>query len=321
MSVLVYLDQQEGKIKKTALEALGYGAAIGRQAGLPVAALLAGPVPKEELDRLGSFGAGKVLQATSEALQSFDGAVFAALVKEAAEKEKATVIVFSHNFHGRAIAPQLSVLLQAGLVTGVVSLPDLSGGFTVKKSVFSGKATARVSVLTPVKILTLSPNAFPLSPSGNPAPVENLEVSLPPSRVKVKSVQKESGSIPLPEAEIIVSGGRGMKGPENWGMLEELAQALGAAMACSRPVADSGWRPHHEHVGQTGLTVRPNLYIALGISGAIQHLAGVNGSKVIVVINKDPEAPFFKAADYGMVGDIFQIVPALTRAVKKLKGE
>ncbi len=321
MSVLVYVDQQDGKIKKAALEALSYGAAIGSQANLPVSALVAGQVPKEELDRLGSFGAGKVLHASNGELKSFDGAVHAALLKAAAAKENATVIVLSHNFHGKDIAPQLSVLLRAGLVTGVISLPDLSAEFTVKKSVFSGKAVARVKVISPVKILTLSPNSFPLTPSGKSAPVEKLEVALPASRVKVTSVEKESGAIPLPEAEIIVSGGRGMKGPENWGMLEALAQALGAATACSRPVADAGWRPHHEHVGQTGLTVRPNLYVALGISGAIQHLAGVNGSKVIVVINKDPEAPFFKAADYGLVGDIFQIVPALTQAVKKFKGE
>ena len=230
------------------------------------------------------------------------------------------MIIFSNNFNGKAIAPRLSVRLKAGLVSGAVSLPDITNGFIVKKNVFSGKAFANVSIKTDIKIISLNANAYKASAEKEgAAEVVEMNVEIPPSRVKVKEVNKVVGEIPLAEAEIVVSGGRGLKGPENWGIITDLAKALGAATACSRPVSDSDWRPHHEHVGQTGLTVAPNLYVAIGISGAIQHLAGVNRSKTIVVINKDPEAPFFKAADYGIVGDAFEVVPKITEAVKKLK--
>ncbi|HEX7458238.1 MAG TPA: electron transfer flavoprotein subunit alpha/FixB family protein, partial [Ginsengibacter sp.] len=242
------------------------------------------------------------------------------VIAEAAKIIDAKVIIFSNNFNGKAIAPRLSVKLKAGLVSGAVSLPELSNGFVVKKNVFSGKAFANVSIKTDIKIISLNANAYKITESEGVAEVTELNVTIPESKVKVKEVNKVVGEVPLSEAEIVVSGGRGLKGPENWQIVTDLAKALGAATACSRPVSDSDWRPHHEHVGQTGLAIAPNLYVAIGISGAIQHLAGVNRSKTIVVINKDPEAPFFKAADYGIVGDAFEVVPKITEAVKKLKG-
>jgi electron transfer flavoprotein alpha subunit len=236
------------------------------------------------------------------------------------EASGATVVVFSNNTDGKAIAPRLSARLKAGLVAGAIALPDTSSGFVVKKSVFSGKAFANIAVNTPIKIISLNPNSYPVKAGEGSAEVVALDAAIDTPKIKITAVNKVTGEIPLSEAEIVVSGGRGLKGPENWGLVEDLAHALHAATACSRPVADAGWRPHHEHVGQTGLAIAPNLYIAIGISGAIQHLAGVNRSKVIVVINKDPEAPFFKAADYGIVGDAFEVVPKITAAVKKLKG-
>ncbi len=221
---------------------------------------------------------------------------------------------------GKAIAPRLSARLKAGLVSGAVALPDTSNGFVVKKNVFSGKAFANISVSTPVKIISLNANAYKISEGSGTAEVAAFSATVDAPKVKVTSTSKASGEVPLTEAEIVVSAGRGLKGPENWGMVEDLAKVLHAATACSRPVADAHWRPHNEHVGQTGFAIAPNLYIAIGISGAIQHLAGVNRSKVIVVINKDPEAPFFKAADYGIVGDAFEVVPKMTEAIKKMKG-
>lgn len=322
MSVLIYADQQEGKIKKSTFEVLSYGAHIAEAGGTQAVAVVMGRIAESELKELGKYGIARVLHADDEKLHDFDGRAYADVMAEAVRQSDSDVIVFPHNFHGKAIAPLLSVKLKAGLVTGAVALPDTTDGFTVKKGVFSGKAFAHVRILSPVKIIALSPNSFSAAaPAAKEAEVVKLEASLQEkeTRVKVKAVEKLSGDIPLTEAEMIVSGGRGLKGPENWGMIEDLARALGAATACSRPVADAGWRPHHEHVGQTGLTVRPNLYIAVGISGAIQHLAGVNGSKHIVVINKDPEAPFFKAADYGIVGDAFEVVPRLTEAVRQYK--
>jgi electron transfer flavoprotein alpha subunit len=230
------------------------------------------------------------------------------------------VIVFSNNVDGKAIAPRLSVRLKAGLVPGAVALPETGNGFVVKKTVFSGKAFANIAINTDIKIIALNPNAYKIVAGEGTAEVVTANVTVDAPKVKVVKVSKASGEVPLTEAEVVVSAGRGMKGPENWGIVEDLAKTLHAALACSRPVADAHWRPHNEHVGQTGIAIAPNLYIAIGISGAIQHLAGVNRSKVIVVINKDPEAPFFKAADYGIVGDAFEVVPKMTAAIKKLKG-
>lgn len=321
MSVLIFADQSQGKIKKAAFEAVQYGAKVAQQLGTTATAIVLGEADNAEVAALGNYGAQKVLHAADARLNDLDSSAAAKVIVAAAGQENAQVIIFSHNFDGKAIAPRVAARLQAGLVTGAISLPDTANGFVVKKTVFSGKAFANVNITSSQKVITVMPNTFAPEKTDATATVAPFQapVSDADFKVKVTSVETVSGEVPLTEADTIVSGGRGLKGPENWGLVEDLAKALGAATACSRPVADSGWRPHHEHVGQTGLTVRPNLYIAIGISGAIQHLAGVNGSKVIVVINKDPEAPFFKAADYGIVGDAFEIVPKLTAAVQQLK--
>src|SRR5215831_5899945 len=317
--VLIFIDQSEGHVKKASLEALCYGAKIAEQLGIAAEGLVLGTV-QEDLSALGKYGIKKIHHVAQDSLNHFDAQVFTKVIAQVAQAAGATVIVFSNNVDGKAIAPRLSARLQAGLVTGAVALPDTGSDFSIKKTVFSGKAFATVKINTPIKIIALNPNSYPVTAGTGTATIAPFNASVDAAKVHVKSVNKISGEVPLSEAEIVVSGGRGLKGPENWGIVEDLAHALGAATACSRPVADSHWRPHHEHVGQTGIQIAPNLYIAIGISGAIQHLAGVNRSKVIVVINKDPEAPFFKAADYGIVGDAFEVVPKLTDAVKKLKG-
>jgi electron transfer flavoprotein alpha subunit len=319
MSVLIFLDQADKHIKKSSFEAASYGAKLAQDLNTSAEGIVLGNV-QDDLPSLGKFGLKKIHTVKNDVLNNFDDEVFTHIIAEAAKDTGAKVIIFSNNFNGKSIAPRLSVRLKAGLVTGAVALPNISNGFIVKKSVFSGKAFANVSIKTDIKIISLNANAYKVSEGEGTAEVVELNVQIPESRVKVQAVNKVSGEIPLAEAELVVSGGRGLKGPENWGIVTDLAKALGAATSCSRPVSDSDWRPHHEHVGQTGLTIAPNLYFAIGISGAIQHLAGVNRSKTIVVINKDPEAPFFKAADYGIVGDAFEVVPKITEAVKKLKG-
>lgn len=316
MSVLIFIDTADGQIKKSSFEAASYGAKVAEQLGVEANAVLLGTTT-DDLASLGKYGVKKVYHVNNGSLDGLDSQVYSNVIAQVVEKTGASVIVFSHNLNGKSIAPRLSARLKAGLVAGAVALPDTSNGFTVKKNVFSGKAFANVSVLTDKKIISLNPNAYQVTEVGGTAEVENIDVTIPTPRVKVSGASKASGEIPLTEAERVVSGGRGLKGPEHWGIIEDLAKTLGAATACSRPVADAHWRPHHEHVGQTGFAIAPNLYIAVGISGAIQHLAGVNRSKVIVVINKDPEAPFFKAADYGIVGDAFEVVPKLTEALKK----
>ena len=318
MSVLIFLDQSEGHIKKSSFEAAAYGSAIAEKMNTSAEGIVFGKT-SDDLKSLGKYGLKKIHTLQDERLNNFDDDVFTHLIADAAKSLNSTVIIFSNNFNGKAIAPRLSVRLKAGLVTGAVTLPDLSNGFVVKKNVFSGKAFASVSIKSDIKVISLNANSYKPEEKEGDAEVAPISLEIPSSRVKVLKVDKVSGEVPLAEAEIVVSGGRGLKGPENWGIVTDLAKALGAATACSRPVSDSDWRPHHEHVGQTGLTIAPNLYIAIGISGAIQHLAGVNRSKTIVVINKDPEAPFFKAADYGIVGDAFEIVPKITEAVKKMK--
>ena len=316
--VLIFLDQSEGQIKKSSLEAASYGAKVAELLGTSAEAIVLGNVA-DDLTTLGKYGVKKVHIVKNDALDHVDAQVFTKIIADAAKAIDAKVIIFSNNFNGKAIAPRLSVRLKAGLVSGAVALPDLSNGFTVKKNVFSGKAFAHVSIATDIKIISLNPNSYSITTTDAVAEVAAFAATVDAAKVQVTATDKVVGEIPLSEAKVVVSGGRGLKGPENWAMVTDLAKLLGAATACSRPVADSDWRPHHEHVGQTGLAIAPNLYIAIGISGAIQHLAGVNRSKVIVVINKDPEAPFFKAADYGIVGDAFEVMPKIIEAVKKLK--
>jgi electron transfer flavoprotein alpha subunit len=318
MPVLTFIDITEGHVKKASLEALTYGKYIAEQLGTTAEAVVLGTV-NEDIAALGKYGATKIYHVKDANLDHFDAQVFTSVIAEVVAASNANVIIFSNNVDGKAIAPRLSAKLKAGLVAGAVALPETANGFIVRKSVFSGKAFANVSINSAVKIISLNPNAFKTEASGGTAEVVPFTANIPAAKVKVTSVNKASGEVLLTEAEIVVSAGRGLKGPENWGMIEDLAKVLHAATACSRPVADAHWRPHNEHVGQTGIAIAPNLYIAIGISGAIQHLAGVNRSKVIVVINKDPEAPFFKAADYGIVGDAFEVVPKFTEAVKKLR--
>jgi electron transfer flavoprotein alpha subunit len=319
MSVLVFIDTAEDHVKKASLEALSYGAKVAAQLGTTAEGVALGKAPAD-LSALGKYGVKKIHHVTNSTLDHFDAQVYTNVIAQVAQASGAKVIIFSNNVDGKAIAPRLSARLKAGLISGAVALPDTSNGFVVKKNVFSGKAFANIAVNTDIKIIAINPNSYKIEAGEGTAEVVAFNATVNDAKVKVTNVTKASGEVPLTEAEIVVSAGRGMKGPENWGIVEDLAKTLHAALACSRPVADAHWRPHNEHVGQTGIAIAPNLYIAIGISGAIQHLAGVNRSKVIVVINKDPEAPFFKAADYGIVGDAFEVVPKLTEAIRKLKG-
>ncbi|MBS1777985.1 MAG: electron transfer flavoprotein subunit alpha/FixB family protein [Bacteroidetes bacterium] len=321
MSIIVLAENAQGSFKKKTFEAVQYAAGIAQNMGTTVTAVALGNITDAALAELGQYGANKVLHVADARLDNLNARAYTKALVTAAEKEGAKVIVALHDVTGKAVAPRVAARLKAGMVAGAVAHPDMSNGFIVKKNVFSGKAFAFVNITSDVKVITLMPNTFAVKKGEGSANVETLSVAFDDKDfgVTVKEVNKVTGAVPLSEAELVVSGGRGMKGPENWHYLEDLANALGAALACSRPVADAHWRPHHEHVGQTGGTIRPNLYIAVGISGAIQHLAGVNGSKTIVVINKDPEAPFFKAADYGVLGDALEILPKLTEAVKKFK--
>ncbi len=315
--ILVFVDQTEGHIKKSSFEVLTYGATLAEQLGTTAEALLLGTV-NDDLASLGKYGVKKVHQASNETLNHLDAQVYAKVIAEAVTATSAEVVVFSHNQTGKAVAARVAARLKAGIVSGASALPDTSNGFVVRKTVFSGKAFANVGITSPIKIISLNPNSYHTTAGEGSAEVIALNITPDAPKVKITAVNKVSGEVPLTEADVVVSGGRGLKGPENWNLVLDLAKELHAATACSRPVADAHWRPHHEHVGQTGIQVAPNLYIAIGISGAIQHLAGVNRSKVIVVINKDPEAPFFKAADYGIVGDAFEVVPKLIEEIKKL---
>jgi len=319
MSVLVFLDQSEGHIKKSSFEAANYGARVAQQLGVTAEGIVLGNIT-DDVASLGKYGLKKVHTVKNDTLDHLDAQVFTNVIAQAVAATGATVVVFSNNLNGKSIAPRLSAKLKAGLVSGAIALPDTSNGFVVKKNVFSGKAFANIAVNTAVKIIALSPNSFNITTTDGTAEVAAFAATVDAPKVTVTAINKIVGEVPLSEAELVVSGGRGLKGPENWGLVTDLAKLIGAATACSRPVADIGWRPHHEHVGQTGLAIAPNLYFAIGISGSIQHLAGVNRSKVIVVVNKDPEAPFFKAADYGIVGDAFEVMPKIIEAVRKLKG-
>jgi electron transfer flavoprotein alpha subunit len=316
MSVLVFIDHIDGHIKKASLEAASYGSKLAAQTGDVAEAVVIGN--PSGLAELGKQGIKKVHQVNDNS-GPIDSQSWSKIIEQVAAQTGAKVIVFSNNSTGKTLAPRVSVRLKAGLVSGAVALPDTSNGFTVRKNVFSGKAYANVTVNSPVKIIALNPNAFAIADEAGSAEVAAFNATVDAPKIKVTGSTKTSGKVALTEADVVVSAGRGLKGPENWKMVEDLADALGAALACSRPVADAHWRPHNEHVGQTGIAIAPNLYIAIGISGAIQHLAGVNRSKTIVVINKDPEAPFFKAADYGIVGDAFEVVPKMVEAVRQIR--
>ena len=317
MSVLVYTESPGGKFKKSSLEAIYYGSKVAKIMGSEAVALVLGMA--SDVSDLATYGADKVVHIDDASLNQFDDTQYASVIHQVAEGIGASTVILSHSAKGKTLVGKLAVKLNAGTITGVNSLPDVSDGFSVSKMVFSGKAAVTYKVIKDKQVLTLAGNTIQIEPVHAAGDTLAVNVNIPDRKTQIVSVDTIDGEIPLPEAELVVSAGRGMKGPENWGIIEDLASALGATTACSRPVADSGWRPHHEHVGQTGVAIKPNLYIAAGISGAIQHLAGVNRSKVIVVINKDPEAPFFKAADYGVVGDLFDVVPRLTEAVKHWK--
>ncbi len=322
MSILVFTEVAKGKNRKSSLESINYGAKIAAMMGTSVTAIAINNNDEALIAELGKAGANKVLKINNAKLESGDLVYLSAAIEQITKAEAAKVLIFAHDLVGKSLAPRLSAKLRAGMVAGAVDYPTITGDtFEVKKNVFSGKAIATYAIYSDTKIISLLPNSFQPVLGEGVASIEDFNVNLDgiSAKVIVKEVKKSTATLSLTEAELVVSAGRGLKGPEHWGIVEELATNLGAATACSRPVADMHWRPHHEHVGQTGFTVRPNLYIAIGISGAIQHLAGVNGSKTIVVINNDKEAPFFKSADYGIVGDAFEILPRLNASIKKFK--
>lgn len=320
MSVLVYTEFEEGKFKKNALEAASYAKAVASELGSSVTAVT---FNASDVSELGQYGVDKVLNISNEKLSKFNAEAYADALKQAAQKESAKVVVLSQSANSKYLAPRLAVYLEAGYASNVIALPESTEPFTVKRSAFTNKAFSFTKINTDVKIIGISKNAFGLKENQADAAKEdfNPELSEGDFSVNVESVDKATDKVTIADAEVIVSGGRGLKGPENWAMIEEMAEILGAATACSKPVSDMGWRPHSEHVGQTGKPVASNLYIAIGISGAIQHLAGVNAAKTKVVINNDPEAPFFKAADYGVVGDAFEIVPKLNEKLKEFKAK
>ena len=316
MSVLVYIESDNGTIKKAALEVASYGRALANTLNTSLSAII---FSSENSELLGTYGVDKVL--TVDFSGKFNAKIYADIITQAAQKEQASVVVLSSSADSRYLAPMLSVGLDAGYVPNVIELPTQTQPFTVKRSVFSNKAFCETEIATEVKIIGLSNNAFGLVEHAVSQQTESFSPNIIASEITVENIDKAANKVSIADAETVVSAGRGLKGPENWNMIEELAEVLGAATACSKPVSDLGWIPHSEHVGQTGKPVASNLYIAIGISGAIQHLAGINSSKVKVVINTDPEAPFFKAADYGIVGDAFEVVPKLTEKLKDFKAQ
>lgn len=321
MSVIVFIEIADGIIKKTSQEAIFYGSNVAKMIGGSTTVLAIGNASNQELEKAGNFGANKVLHVSDQKFAVANSMAYASALIEATKTTQSTIIITSKSSLADAVTARAAGALKAGIVGNVTELPVIGHDFKVKRSIFTGKAFAETVVSTETKILAIKKNAISIIESDSLATVETFSPSVSDSNFnsKVTETIKSSGTVSLPEADLVVSGGRGMKGTEHWQPLLDLADALGAATACSKPVSDLDWRPHHEHVGQTGVKVAPNLYIACGISGAIQHLAGVNSSKVIVVINKDAEAPFFKAADYGIVGDVFDVLPKLTAAVKNLK--
>ena len=323
MSVLVFLENWDGKFKKLSFELVSYASKVAEMLGDQAVALSIGKVDASELEKLATYGASKVISLENDSIKAFDDQAYTSMIAEVAQKTSAKVLVLSNNNTGKALAPRLSVRLKAGVASGVSKLPLSVNPFVVYKKVYSGKAFANVAIKSDIKILTLAQNSFDLVESPRTYTAEKMDI-LPDGnlmKTQVKDVQKQSGKILITDADIVISGGRGMKSPDNWGPLVELAELLGAATACSRPVSDEGWRSHDEHTGQTGKIIAPNLYFAIGISGATQHLAGISSSKFIVAINTDKDAPIFEAAQYGIVGDALKLLPKLVEAVKEMKSK
>lgn len=320
MSVIVFVETDNGTVKKSSQEAVFYASELAKKQNTTAVAVALGAANEASLSALGNFGVSKVIQVTNDKLNTPSLMAYASAIASVAKSTGADTVILAKSSLVDGVASRLAIKLQASVVTNIVELPNLTNGFSVKRAIYTGKAFANVTMNAANKVLVIKKNAVTLVESSASASVEKMEIALDEKDFSIvqKEVQKATGEVLLPEAAIVVSGGRGLKGPENWGIITDLAKVLGAATGCSKPVSDMDWRPHHEHVGQTGVKVSPNLYIAVGISGAIQHLAGVNSSKVIVVINKDPEAPFFKAADYGIVGDAFEVLPRLTAAFAKV---
>jgi electron transfer flavoprotein alpha subunit len=323
MSVLIFVENWDGKFKKLSFELVSYGARLAEMLGTEAVALSVGNVESSELEKLGNYGAARIISAVNDSINVFDSQAYTSIIGGFAKKENASVVIISNNNTGKALAPRLSVHLKAGLGAGVSKLPISTTPFTVYKKVYSGNAFSHVTIKTDIKILTLAQNSFELIETANNAVITSVTADWNAGSVKTKvnEVQKQTGKILLNDADVVVSGGRGMKSSDNWGPIVELAELLGAATACSRPVSDEGWRPHEEHTGQTGKIIAPNLYFAIGISGATQHLAGVSSSKYIVAINTDKDAPIFSAAQYGIIGDAGKVLPKLVEAVKELKGK
>ena len=323
MSVITFVENWDGKFKKLTFELVSYAAKVAEMLNTSSIALSIGSVESGELDKLGNYGVKKVIHIDNENLKMLDNQAYTSVIADVATKEGATVVILSNNSTGKALAPRLSARLKAGIGSGVSKLPISIDPFIVYKKVYSGNAFANVSIKSDIRILTLSQNSFDVIETPNEASVETIEVQVDNDLVKtnVTDVQKQTGKILLTDAEIVVSGGRGMKSGDNWGSLVELADLLGAATACSRPVSDEGWRPHEEHTGQTGKIIGPNLYFAFGISGATQHIAGVSASKYIVAVNTDKDAPVFEAAQYGIVGDALKVLPKLVEALKEIKSK
>jgi electron transfer flavoprotein alpha subunit len=323
MSVLVYTENWDGKFKKSSFELVSYASSVAEMLNTSATALSVGNVENSELEKLGKYGAKKILSVVNENLKVLDNQTYTRVIAEVAQQTGAKVIIISNNNTGKALAPRLSVRLKAGIGSGVAKLPLSVNPFVVYKRAYSGNAFAHLEINTEIKIITLAQNSFEMIEKSNSAVIENVSVSLDASAIKTQviDVRKQTGQILLTDAEIVVSGGRGMKSPDNWGPLVELANLLGAATACSRPVSDEGWRSHEEHTGQTGKIIAPDLYMAIGISGATQHLAGISASKYIVAINTDKDAPIFEAAQYGIVGDALKVLPKMVEAAKALKSK
>jgi electron transfer flavoprotein alpha subunit len=321
MAVLVFTENWDGKFKKISFELVSYAHQLAGMMGTHAVVLSIGNVPEDELSKLKHYGANKIIKVEDSRINGLVNKAYASIIAQVAEKESAGVVVFSHSFTGKALAPRVAVRLKAGLASGVNALPDAVQPFVIKKGVFTGKAIGHITIKSPVKVLTLFPNSIETVTADEAASIESFTPQLSDADFtsKVVDVKKVTDKILLTDAEVVVSGGRGMKGADKWAPLEELAGLLGAATACSRPVSDEGWRSHHEHVGQTGKIIGPNVYIALGISGAIQHLGGVSASKHIIAINTDKDAPIFETAEYGMIADVHQVLPRLVEAVKEAK--